>query len=743
MKRIGTRPSVIFIAAVCVIFCSGGELYGIMPFGAPMLCAFAPYVFVGFLAPVYVLCSFLFTFRLERLYLSGAVTVILAIRWILSLKISKLDKERARILFSVGAIVGESALLAIFQPAINSLLTAAVGLGFYYFARAFAACADRQFAFRLSATEAFSACIVLLVAGLTFGRAKTAEFNVGLFLAFFVSLMLGIVGTKEMLAGAVALGLGIAFGFGASVALAFICGATSVVAFRTMPRYAYTPVGIGVFAAFSVLMGREPIAIGWDAVMLAAGGLMFIAIPPRTIRKLRAYFDFDGSTRFAVRHYINRTRADAGNKMLALAAVFDETARLLSSIREPEPDYAALGLALSDRFCPYCSECGACGGEIAINSAFKELAKSAYTGRSVLYEMPEFFKTSCVRTAEVLAAATTVSERAKERARMAESEQKAKAVVTERLAAIKDVLTDLGLSQSAPVGFDGTMEEKIAAELSLRGAECAEAFVTRDGVTAIIRTGADKKAIVKGVSACMKKPYELTSLEKTQAAGWSVAALKRRAAFGAVYARAGVSKSGGVSGDSYTFERIGDRFLVALADGMGSGETAGAGSGAAVDLIECFYKAGFDSTAALEGVNRFLKVNAESYSAVDVAVCDLDSGETDIIKIGSPPCYIKTEDTVLKLEGKSLPIGVLDEMRPFVAKRKLYTGQMLILVTDGVSDCFSGDSLPEYINGLDGHNPETLASKILSRALDLSGGTARDDMTVVAVRLYRPPGGKA
>ena len=215
--------------------------------------------------------------------------------------------------------------------------------------------------------------------------------------------------------------------------------------------------------------------------------------------------------------------------------------------------------------------------------------------------------------------------------------------------------------------------------------------------------------------------------------------LKKSPKYEAVYARAGVGKSG-VSGDSYTFERIGDKFLAALLDGMGSGERASESSGAAVELIECFYRAGFDSQSVITGVNRFLKLpNTESYSAADVAVCDLDSATVDIIKIGAPPCYIKTTDTVLRIEGSSLPIGVLDELRPYVTAKRLYPGQMLILVTDGVSDCFDGDELPEFINGLTAFNPETTVNAIINRALSLSGGTPRDDMTAVAFRLYDAP----
>jgi len=290
---------------------------------------------------------------------------------------------------------------------------------------------------------------------------------------------------------------------------------------------------------------------------------------------------------------------------------------------------------------------------------------------------------------DVINAADVFTDGARERARERESEDKAKAIVTERLTAIKDVLEELGKSQALPVGFDGIAEDKIVAELNGNGVECAEAFCTREGVTAVVRTqSASREKIRRAVSACLKRDYEVTAVDKTQAAGWSVATLKKRPAYEAVYARAGLGKNG-ISGDSYTFERIGDKFLAALLDGMGSGAQASESSGAAVELISCFYRAGFDSQSVLAGVNRFLKLPAtENYSAADVVVCDLDNATTDIIKIGSPPCYIKTTDTVLKIEGSSLPIGVLDEMRPFVAAKRLYPGQMLILVSDGVADCF-------------------------------------------------------
>lgn len=738
MRKKIKRPVELLSSAVLIAVCCGGRAYGIMPFGAPVFLSLAD-VFIGFTAPLYLLCEFLFSFELWRLYIAGAVIFIAALRWFLGLKIARFGRENAKMIFSVGAIIAHAALSVLFRPAVECALTGVIGVVFYFFARRTAFAALHKFSFRLGAADAAAVCAVLAVFGLSLGGATVYGFNVGLALLYFTVLMLSVAGVKSALAGGIAVSFGLAVSAGVETALAFCLCTAAAVAFRTLARPLYAVAGIGVFAAASILFAVDPLSVGYGSAMMAIGGAMFCAVPRRTVKALGAYFDFDGSARLAVRHYINRSKADAGNRMLAVATVFDETARLMNAFPDAKPDYTALGMSLSDKICPYCKNNALCDKARA-GAAFASVAESACSGRPVIAELPDFFSKECVRAAEVLGYSADIAAAAKERERVAESDEKARAVITERLAAVKDVLADLGASQASPVGFDGTAEERIAVELSNVGVECAEVFVTRDGVTAVVRTAtAKREAIRRAVSACLKCDCAVTSLEKSQAAGWSIATLKRRPAFEAAYARAGAAKSG-VSGDSYTFERIDDKFLVALLDGMGSGAEAGLGSDAAVELIECFYKAGFDSQSVLTGVNRFMKLpNNESYSAADVVICDLETANVDIIKIGAPPCYIKTADTVLKIEGSSLPIGVLDEMRPYSTAKRLYPGQMLILVTDGVSDCFSGDELPQFINGLTAFNPETVSGKILQRALDLSGGTPKDDMTVIAFRLFDAP----
>lgn len=734
--KTGKVSPVAALAALALIVVSvGGRVYGISPFGTAMFCALSGSFFIGLVAPVYLLCEFLFSFEVWRLYAGGVVIFIMAVRWMLSLRFSKLDRGAAKTLFSLFAFIAHTVLAALFVPVASAVIAGFIGCLFYYFSVNVAVCTRSVFATRLNVIEAASVCMVFLVAGLAFGRAHYGEFIIGLAPAMLLVLLIGLVGSSAVVACGAFVAMGLGF---TSLPLipAFLMCALTIPAFSRLARPAYVLAAIGVFAMTSILFFISTVQVGWNCLMLAAGGALFCILPRRAVKKVRDYFDYDGTSHIALRHYINRSKYDAGNRMLAVASVFDETARLMSVMGTPQPDYAATGLSLMNRICPYCPKTHVCN-QAEREAAFTLLAERASYTRAILSDLPEFFTAQCVHASEVISGSAAITDGARERARDLEGEDKAKAIVTERLAAIKDVLEELGHAEATPVGFDATKEKRVVFELNNNGVECADAFVTKEVVTAVVRTSSvSHEKIRRAVSVCMKRRFEVVAIEKTQATGWSVATLKAKPMYEAVYARAGVGKCG-VSGDSYTFKRIGDKFLAALLDGMGSGTRAGESSGAAVELIECFYRAGFDSRSVIAGVNRFLKLpTAENFSAADVAVCDLDTAAVDIIKLGAPPCYIKTTDTVLKIEGSSLPIGVLDEMRPYITTKKLYPGQMMIMVTDGIADCFDGDELPSFINSLSAFNPETAVKDVVARALSISGGTPADDMTAIAFRLY-------
>ena len=90
------------------------------------------------------------------------------------------------------------------------------------------------------------------------------------------------------------------------------------------------------------------------------------------------------------------------------------------------------------------------------------------------------------------------------------------------------------------------------------------------------------------------------------------------------------------------------------------------------------------------------------------------------------------------LESTSLPLGILDNLRPDGASYDLLENDVLLFLSDGIADAFgSASDLYEVLRAIPLHNPQQLADSLLDAALKAYGGTAKDDMTAVAVRLFK------
>ena len=85
-----------------------------------------------------------------------------------------------------------------------------------------------------------------------------------------------------------------------------------------------------------------------------------------------------------------------------------------------------------------------------------------------------------------------------------------------------------------------------------------------------------------------------------------------------------------------------------------------------------------------------------------------------------------------------MPLGIIDELKPSVCKAELCNDDMVLLVTDGISDAFgSSSALIDFLHQQTAKNPQTLADNLLSQAIALNGGAKKDDMTVLAVRIFK------
>ena len=79
-----------------------------------------------------------------------------------------------------------------------------------------------------------------------------------------------------------------------------------------------------------------------------------------------------------------------------------------------------------------------------------------------------------------------------------------------------------------------------------------------------------------------------------------------------------------------------------------------------------------------------------------------------------------------------------------LAGGKVKSGNMVIMVTDGIIDSFTDEErgdrvLMKFIQGLDSLNPQHVADSILKEACRFCGGKPIDDMTVLAAKIWKKP----
>lgn len=199
------------------------------------------------------------------------------------------------------------------------------------------------------------------------------------------------------------------------------------------------------------------------------------------------------------------------------------------------------------------------------------------------------------------------------------------------------------------------------------------------------------------------------------------------------------------SGDSYSFMHIkGGQCLLVLSDGMGSGKKARKESAAAVDLLEDFIDTGFDKETAIKMINSVLvlKSSEESFSTLDICSVDLHSGISEFIKIGASSTFIIRDEEVQVIKSSSLPMGILNNVDVEITNKRLKDGDIVVMVTDGITDTSSLHTnkeswIIEALSNFKSNNPQDIADYVLNEAKRHSKGIIKDDMTVMAARIWQ------
>lgn len=404
---------------------------------------------------------------------------------------------------------------------------------------------------------------------------------------------------------------------------------------------------------------------------------------------------------------------------------------------------------------PYCWE-----SELyqTYSSTFSALSRCEERGSVTMTELPSSFRQNCVR-AELFVQAVNESYEGYRRDCIWNSRlMECRELVGQQLAAVSEIMLTLSGQMELNCIFLEDTEEKVFAVLEKNGFHPQKVVVTeeKNGRGRQVRMtlgacggkGVCRDKILPLVRKTLGCPMLLQQegICRCDTAKWSCTLhFCEEPAFAMTTAAVfSPAQEGTPVGDAAAFlQTENGSMLLAVSDGMGTGERAAKESHTAIELLEQFTEAGFDRELAVRMINSalLLRRGEEAYATLDICHVDLFDGHAQFIKLGAAASYIRRGSRVISLRSASLPAGIIKQVSVEKNDMLLKDGDMVIMVTDGVTDAIGGEEktaawLRSRLEAIPMSNPQDVAEYILREAKKLPQQRA-DDMTVLAGRFWK------
>jgi stage II sporulation protein E len=520
--------------------------------------------------------------------------------------------------------------------------------------------------------------------------------------------------------------------------------------FGVLAGWSLTAVSLGM------LLTGSPIGlIPWASC--AAAIAVTAAVPERGWVKVRNWVLPEPAAGSDPSQVVGRMREQAVARIHHFAGCFRELARVFAEVAGARPgtsceEVSPLLEAVAQDVCNRCERRAECWEErffTTWNHFVTALAEPGNRATLWPHDFPEEFRAGCLHFDEVVTALRAVWGLYRVRFGVAARMEESRALVSRQLGGVAEVMDDLAGQLSLRLRLRRDLNLIVREALMNQGCAVREASV-RENAQGALRVLLDVRAC-GGRRRCIQEYAGILSRElkrpmRRRDTGCGAPAGHCRLEFGesgalrVQSASAQKSAAGGVCGDSWCCRAVdAGSFLMAVSDGMGSGDRAAVESTATIQLLRHFYEAGFPDDIIFRTINSvlLLRTSSETYATVDMCLLDLIECRARFIKIGAAPSFILRGGRVYTISEPSLPLGILDNVQPAAVTRRIEDGDAIVLMSDGAAG--DGKWVEEALPRLGGLSQQAIAERLL--ALSFKHQPRSDDRTVVVARIRQTSGG--
>lgn len=514
-------------------------------------------------------------------------------------------------------------------------------------------------------------------------------------------------------------------------------------------------IGIGLLLGFALFNDR---IIDLQIVGAYIGGLLISLCLPKSYFGIADWFDYEQEAEeerhlIRVQNIITERLQHFSKSFYNLSRTFDKIAD--KKIHLNQKDINHIIEDTGEKMCQNCSMKNFCWEDYikaTYQSSYEMLELMDKKGQLTLGEIPMRFKDACINPEGFACTLSFQLDLFKQNLLWKNRFVEARQLMGEQFEAVAESIKKLSQNIEKDFYFNKEHESAIREILHAKGIRTKDIIVLENNghnqgihIYTYYKQDIDlREKIVEGVSSALDMHVEIEKYENNLEEKYAYFKLKIKKAYG-ILASAQIHAKGKVSGDVYSFMEIEDgKYLLALADGMGSGKEAQQESTATIELLENFMDSGFDNSLAVKMINSILvlKSDIENFSTMDITLIDEYTGVAEFLKLGAAASFILRDQEVLTVKENSLPIGILDKVDIEIYKKQLKDGDLIIMVTDGMLEAKGEilgkeDTFKHFILEAKTNNPEYMAKHLMQKSLDLLGGAENDDMTIVVARIWK------
>lgn len=511
---------------------------------------------------------------------------------------------------------------------------------------------------------------------------------------------------------------------------------------------------LGIWFSFAAVMLTDLLcgvffnAYDYDilhVVALGLGALAFAVLPRKIKAKMPVYITDNGLS--SAKQMVKHNRSEVFARLTGVAKVFYEMGdcfgyRPSDAFNDKSPSQT-VAKEIMLRTCANCPSRAVCQAALGsdISMLFEGVASASLSGNRVSSgDLPAFINARCVNIPALLSNCVQSVRDYNTRRDNEKQYELSQQIVAEQMYGVGRLISNLADDVNRGINFDTSLEQKLIEELSYCNIVCTESVMfSKDGdffLNLTVRADdVQKRALDEIVNKVLHCRMQRNGNPQPVGNGKSTISFCAEPRYGAIYGEATVRKDGSTeNGDVKSVQKLGgDKLFFAICDGMGSGNDAHDGSNATLNMVENFYKAGFEGENVLNMINRLLMLRSkDSFSALDLCVIDLRRAVAHFVKLGGVQSFIKRADNVETVNSSALPIGIVEEAVPFTDNKLLSSGDTVILVSDGIADSLGADGISLILSRAETSQPQELCDMLISQATKRG---AKDDSTVIAVRL--------